>query len=151
MKKMLLAAILMTGLTSFAQVKTDNTKKGETVQKERLTPEQRNSLRVKDLTLKLDLNAQQQQEFTKMFAEDAAKRAEMAKQFKDKKSGEKKLTADEKFAMKNKMMDERIARKAKIKTILNAEQFARWESMQKDRMPKGDKARKFKQHKQKKQ
>ena len=46
-----------------------------------------------------------------------------------KKEEEKKRNADEQFEMQNKMLDDQIAMKNKIKTILSPEQFEKWNSL----------------------
>ncbi len=95
---------------------------------ERFTPEQRNTLIVKQMTLDLDLNSSQQKEISKLLAEQNAKRDE---HFKNRKSRTEKPTAEEIFELKNKMLDEKIEHKAKMKKILNSEQFKKWEESKK--------------------
>ena len=60
----------------------------------------------------------------------------MAQHKADKAAG-KKPTADERFAMKSKMLDEKIAMKAEMKKILTAEQFDKWEKTAEQRKAKG--------------
>ena len=52
---------------------------------------------------------------------------------KAKKEKGEKPTADERFAMKNEMLDNQIAMKARMKKILKPEQFTKWEEKQADR------------------
>ena len=60
---------------------------------------------------------------------------------------EKKPTADERFAMKSKMLDDRIAMKAEMKKILSPEQFSKLEKIRKDRRHELEKKRKiYKNH-----
>ncbi|MGK4567136.1 hypothetical protein [Flavobacterium sp. 3HN19-14] len=100
----------------------------------KFTPEQRNELRLKTLTLKLDLNASQQKEMGKIVAEMDAKREAMKAEREANK--DKKLTSDEVFARKNKMLDEKIAMKERLKKILNAGQLEKFEKMMQHRQKK---------------
>lgn len=126
MKKLIIAAILVTGMASFAQEKPALERKGKM---EQLTPAQRNELHLKKMTLELGLNATQQKEMGTIISEQSTKR-EAAKAERQKKleSG-KKPTADERFALQNKRLDEQIAMKDRVKKILTPEQFEKWEKM----------------------
>jgi hypothetical protein len=124
MKKLIIAAILMTGMASFAQQQKPMAKKEKM---EQLTPAQRNELRLKKMTLELGLNATQQKEMGAILVEQSAKReAAKAERQKNIESG-KKPTADERYAMHSKMLDEQIATKERVKKILTPEQFEKWE------------------------
>ncbi|MET0760558.1 MAG: hypothetical protein ABWZ56_09070 [Flavobacterium sp.] len=128
MKRLIVAALLIVGITSFAQ---ESKEKPQRTQMEQLNPEQRNQLRLKRLTLDLDLDASQQKEMSKIIAEQSAKREAAMAERKAIKDAGKKLTPDERFAKQNKMLDEKIAMKARMKKILNAEQFEKWDKMKK--------------------
>ena len=123
MKRLIIAALLIVGLSSFAQDKKETEKRGNRSQMEKLTPEQRNQLMLKKMTLDLDLNAKQQEQMKQIIAEQSSKREAMKAKQKENKQ---KPTADELFAMKNKMLDEQIVMKNKMKTILSPEQFEKW-------------------------
>ncbi|WP_374399548.1 hypothetical protein [Flavobacterium sp.] len=119
MKKLILAiALVMTTLT-FAQ----DRKQG----REKLTPEQQSELHVKKMTLDLDLDAQQQKEVKTIFLEQAKKREAKMAEMKAKREKGEKPSADERFEMKNEMLDNQIEMKAKMKKILKPEQFKKWE------------------------
>lgn len=138
MKKLFAVALLIVGMTSFAQEKQQGSEKRERSEMEKFTPEQRNQLQIKRLTLKLDLNASQQKEMGKLLSEADAKRDAARAAHKAQKDSDKKLSKDERFAMLNKMLDEQIAFKEKVKKVLNPEQMAKWEKMQEHRnMTKG--------------
>ena len=123
MKKAIAVALMMIGITSLAQEVPS--KKAD----EALTAEQRTQLRVKELTLKLDLNASQQKEMTKLLTEKEAKNETLKTTMKEKRAAGTKPTANERFEWKNQMLDEQIATKEKVKKILNKEQFEKWERM----------------------
>ena len=127
MKKLFIVALLVVGMTSFAQ---ERKARPERAQMEQMTPEQRNQLHLKKMTLELDLNASQQKEMSKIIAEQSAKReARMAERKASKDSTKKQLTADERFAKKSKMLDEQIVMKERMKKILSADQYKKWDDM----------------------
>ena len=128
MKKLFIAALLMVGMASSAQEKSES----EKPKMEKLTAAQRNELHLKKLTLDLDLNANQQKEMQKIIAEQSAKR-ETAMAERKAKSDSKKLTAEERFAKKSQLLDEQIANKQKVKKILTAEQYAKWETLRENK------------------
>lgn len=119
MKKLILAiALVMTTLT-FAQDRKQ--------EREKLTPEQQCELHVKKMTLDLDLDAQQQKEVKTIFLEQAKKREAKMAEMKAKREKGEKPSADERFEMKNEMLDNQIEMKAKMKKILKPEQYKKWE------------------------
>lgn len=129
MKKLItIALIAIMGVSSYAQEKQQRPARHDGNPMEKFTPEQRNQLMLKKMTLDLDLNASQQKEMGKIIAEQGAKREA---QMKDRKAKTEKPTSDEIFAMKNKMLDEQIAMKDKMKKILSPEQFKKWDEMKK--------------------
>ena len=67
---------------------------------EQMTPEQRNQLLVKKMTLDLDLNAKQQEQAGKIIAEQSAKREAMKTERKAKMEAAKA----ERLEMKNKKL-----------------------------------------------
>lgn len=128
MKKLIIAALLVVGMTSFAQDKKEMGRHHRD-EMEKFTPEQRNQLMLKKMTLELDLNASQQKEMSKVIAENSAKREARMKEMKANKDSNTKPTSDEMFARKNRMLDEQIAMKERMRKILNPEQFKKWEDM----------------------
>jgi hypothetical protein len=140
MKKVCIVALLVIGLSSFAQERKERHPKGEM---EQMTPEQRNQLHLKKMTLDLDLNAKQQEQLTKILADQSAKREAMKAEHKVKMEEAKAI----RFEMKKKILDEQIEMKNKMKSILSAEQFAKWE-MKKEKNNKrmGEGRKKHKEH-----
>jgi Spy/CpxP family protein refolding chaperone len=133
MKRLMIAALLIVGLSSFAQDNKVIEKRGNRTPMEKFTPEQRNQLMLKKMTLDLDLNAKQQEQMKQIIAEQSTKREAMKAKQKENKQ---KPTADELFAMKNKMLDEQIATKNKMKTILSPEQFEKWNAAKENHQEK---------------
>ncbi len=129
MKKLITLALIATiGLSAYAQEKKERQGKREGHAMEKFTPEQRNELMLKKMTLELDLNASQQKEMGKLISEQSAKKEAFMKNRKEKTE---KPTSDEIFAMKSKMLDEQIAMNSKMKKILSADQFTKWDKMKK--------------------
>jgi len=126
MKKLIIAALLLVGMTSFAQERNKTKKRDGKAEMEKFTPEQRDELMLKKMTLELHLSAKQQSQMKSIIAEKSAKHDVM---IKNRKEQADKPNRDERFAMKSKMMDEQIAMKAKIKIILSPEQFAKCDAM----------------------
>jgi len=125
MKTWIVAVAMMVGVVATAQQKNEKT--------EPLKPEQRVELRVKKMDLALDLNDKQVKDIRILMLERAKKAEQFKAQRKTNKEAGTKLTADEKFALKSKTLDERIAMKEEMKKILTSEQFAKWENMKKER------------------
>jgi selenocysteine-specific translation elongation factor len=136
MKKLIVTAVLLVGLSTFAQEPATNPRREKL---EQMTPQQKNELRLKKLTLDLGLNASQQKEMGKIIAEMEAKREAFKAERLAKKEAGTKPTKDERFAMKTKLLDEQIATKERVKKILDANQFEKWEKMQDQRMEKMNK------------
>ena len=95
-----------------------------------MTPAQRNDLNLKKMTLELDLNDKQQKEMSIIINEMSAKRESQKSTMMAMKEKGEKPTADQKFEMKNKMLDEKIAMKSRVQKILTPAQFEKWENMQ---------------------
>lgn len=127
MKKLFIAALLFVGIVSFAQ---DVNQKPVRNQKEQLTPEQRNEKQLQKLTSDLNLDKKQQEQFKQLLAERSAK----AEKFKEsRKNSKTKPTAEEKEAFKKQMTADKEANDAKVKAILNADQYAKWTALKKER------------------
>lgn len=115
MKTWILAVVIMMGITVNAQTKKEH--------KEALTPEQKVELRVKKLTLALDLNSKQQKEMKVLLLSKETERQQVIEKLKLDNKAKKELTADERFAMKNNALDKKIEMKEEMKRILTKEQI----------------------------
>lgn len=127
MKKLFIAAMLLVGIASFAQ---DTDQKTAAEQKEKLTPEQRSEKQLKKLTTELSLDANQQAQVKQLLAERSAKAEKFREAREAKKNSDVKPTAAEKEAFKNEIKAEKEANDAKMKAILNADQYVKWHSLQ---------------------
>ena len=141
MKNVIIIALALFALQITAQQnKKGKHQNGERANRmEQISAEDMASLHTKRMTLHLDLNASQQAEVMKINLENATKRKEMmAERQAKKQSGDtKKPTPEERLKMANARLDHKIAVKAKMKTILNPEQFAKWEKAESRRGMKG--------------
>lgn len=127
MKNVVMAVLMLVGVSGFAQEKERVEKRNRDLVE--LTPEQRNELRLKEMTLKLDLTASQQKEVAKIISEQQAKRTAAREEMKANRDKDAKPSADEVYARQNKMLDEQIAMKEKMKKVLSDSQFEKWEKM----------------------
>jgi periplasmic protein CpxP/Spy len=128
MKKMFALAILMVGISSFAQESPKSEKRLDKEKMEKLTPEQRNEKHLKKLTSDLGLNASQQKQMGTVLAEQSkkreAKKAEREKLMKaDRSEREKEMAAND----------------AKVKAILTPEQYTKWEQLKAEKRETGKK------------
>lgn len=130
MKKLIVLTLLMAGMTIIAQPRNN---KNQRNQKEQFTPEQRSELQVKKLTLELDLNASQQKEIKAFIAEKNSKMEANKIAMKEMREKKTKLTNDQRFEMKMKMLDGQIASKKRMEKILNATQYEKWVALKEDR------------------
>jgi len=106
--------------------------------------EQMAELKTKQLTLNLDLSPAQEIEMKKFQLQQATKRKEYFETRKDKKD----VSASERIELKTKMVEEKIAAKNKMKTILTEDQFKKWEQHLAERkMKRSKRHRKMHQNK----
>ncbi|MBO9586931.1 MAG: hypothetical protein J7574_22435 [Flavobacterium sp.] len=125
MKKLFIAAMLFVGIASFAQT-----------QKERLTPEQRNEKQLQKITTELNLDANQQAQVKQLLADRSAKAEKLRAARQEQKESGTKPTAAEREAFKNELLAERDANDAKMKAILNADQYTKWKAIQEENKDK---------------
>ena len=134
MKKILIIAVALLALqvTAQEQQRERSNKQGKSLKMMDLSAEDAAALQTKKMTLHLDLNKSQQAEIKKINLENATKRkAMMAERKARKESGEiQKPTQEQRLKMLNTKLDRKIAIKAKMKNILDKEQYAKWEKAQ---------------------
>ncbi len=127
MKKLLIAALLFVGITSFAQDGDgEMDQKPMREQRERMTPEQRNERQLKKLTSDLTLDAKQQEQVKQLIAERRAKSEKLREARKEQREKGNKLTAEQ----REEMTTEAEANDAKMKGILTADQYTKWKAIQ---------------------
>lgn len=116
MKKLIIAALLIVGVSSFAQ---DNNDRPQRTDMEKMTPEQRIERRVERMTKELNLDAKQQEQLKQLYADEAKNREAKMAEMKDKKGQGREM-----------MAEQRKASEEKMKAILTPEQFTKWKSNQ---------------------
>lgn len=134
LKMFVLSAVAFVGLQAASQ----NQKKDRNQNRERnhemmkLSAEDIATIQTKKMTLFLDLNDSQQIAIQKINLENATQKKAMMEAYQAKKaSGElSKPSGEDKLNKLNKSLDHQIAMKAKMKSILNDDQFAKWEKVQ---------------------
>lgn len=136
MKNLLMIALAVVTLNVSAQERQREGQKG--AMKERMemrqdmTPQEMASLQTKKMTLHLDLTDKQQKEVEAILLEEAtARKVKMAEhKGKMQKADGEKPSKEERLKMMNERLDHQIEMKKKMKTILNAEQYEKFEAMQ---------------------
>lgn len=107
-----------------------------------LSAEEMANLKTKKMTLHLDLTSAQQEKVKAIVLEESQMRKAKMLEMKSKKDAGtlQKPSKEQRLEMMNERLDKQIAMKAKMKDILNEEQYARWEqSMSKRSHRKGSK------------
>ena len=134
MKKLVVTALLMVGMTSMAQeVKTVEVRKQRT---EKMTPEQRNEMQLKKMTAELNLTASQQAEVAKLLAEKNVKREAAKAERKAAKEAGKAIVASERAERKAQIMADQKATDERFMKILTSEQYAKLQQIKAERKDK---------------
>lgn len=134
MKKLFIIAMLVIGLTTFAQERK-GTKNRATAEK--MSPEQRTEKHLKKLTTELNLNTVQSEQLKQLMMEQATKREAYKAKREEIKANQVKPSKEERQAFKKNRLEEKEAMESKMKTILTPEQYEKWQSlreMNKDKM-----------------
>lgn len=135
MKNIVIIMIAMAGLSLSAQPGDRGNQMERLLMLQKMkdyTPEQVAELKTKEMTLQLDLSEAQQTEIQKIHLELAQKRDEM----KENRPDPEKITSEELFEAQISKLEEQIRVKRQFQTILNEEQFAKFEkiSVRKEQM-----------------
>ena len=144
MKRLIVIAIALISMQGIAQqqgnARSNNSEKAQRMND--LTPEEMADLKTKKMTLNLDLNAAQQKEVYKLNLENATQKKTMMETYRAKKASGtmEKPSKEDRLKMTNAKLDRQIAMKGKMKSILNAQQFEKWEKLQQN-MSNRDKGR----------
>jgi acyl-CoA reductase-like NAD-dependent aldehyde dehydrogenase len=122
MKKLILLGLAVLSLQLTAQEKRSELQK--------MTPEQKTALQVKQMTLDLDLNAEQQKKVATIMEAQTKERMVKIDALKAKKDKGEKISADERYQLMNEHLDNQIELKSKLKSVLTEEQMQKWEAKQ---------------------
>lgn len=126
MKNLMIALMVLFTLTTYSQQNKNERRvhKNEMRQKGNdLSPEQMAELSTKKMTLHLDLNETQQKKLYAIELEQAKLKKEHFESIKESQG----LSETERFEIKTKRLDNQIAFKKEMKSILTEEQFSKWE------------------------
>ncbi len=137
MKKLVLIALAFATLQATAQ--GDKKREGNHQKQERIhknsdfSPEEMATVRTKKMTLDLDLTEAQQRDIQKINLVKAKERQTKMKAHKKMRQNKKseKPSKDERFNRMNERLDNQIAHKKQMKSILSKEQFEKFEKMSK--------------------
>ena len=109
--------------------------------KKRLTTEQLTTLKVKKMTLELELSEIQQNKLTPVIKELISERSAQLDKKRELKNDIKKINPNERYQMANKILDRKIMFQKEMRTILNEEQFKKFKTLEKKRNEKMKKRR----------
>ena len=133
MKKVILIAIAFISLQAIAQDKNRGDRDGRLMQD--LSTEEMATIKTKKMTLHLDLTEAQQAKVKTVLLEEATQRKqnmESHRALRDNKDNEKP-SKEARIKMINEKLDHQIAMKQKMKSVLNDQQYAKWESSLKEK------------------
>ena len=109
--------------------------------KKSLTTEQLTTLKVKKMTLELELSEIQQNKLTPVIKELISERSAQLDKNRELKNDLKKINPNERYQMANKILDRKIMFQKEMRTILNEEQFKKFKTLEKKRNEKMKKRR----------
>ena len=109
--------------------------------KKSLTTEQLTTLKVKKMTLELELSEIQQNKLTPVIKELISERSAQLDKKRKLKNDVKKINPNERYQMANKILDRKIMFQKEMRTILNEEQFKKFKTLEKKRNEKMKKRR----------
>ena len=137
MKNLLIMLVLMSSTVMLAQRPNNQgpNKRGDHSKNRYadFTPEQVANLETKKMTLLLDLSGQQQTQINAIQLQIAKNRAAQHTERKGKRK-DSMPSSEQRYAKMEAALDQRIAIKDQFKSVLNKDQFKRWEEHQKSRI-----------------
>ena len=104
--------------------------------KKRLTTEQLTTLKVKKMTLELELSEVQQKKITPVITKQISERKIEEDRMRESKNEIKNIDASNRYQMANKILDRKIIFQKEMRTILNEEQFKKFKRLEKKRNQK---------------
>ena len=125
MKKYVLIALVLSGITASAQITENEAFSPKKELREKMkewSPEQHAQHRTQQMRLHLDLTDAQQKEVYAIELAGAEKRAER----REEDIIRKDMTPDELYSFKQQRLNEQIRIKEEFKQILSADQFEKW-------------------------
>jgi len=130
----ILVVALLVSTTLNAQGRKGNNNKGND-----FTPEQMATLQTKSMTLKLDLDKNQQEAVYNLQKNQMVVRQAMRTAMQERRANENTPTSDEQFQLKSSRLDRMQLHSDAMKKILTKEQFEKWEGFNKSNKRNGNK------------
>src|SRR5690606_5117364 len=131
MKKLCIIAIAFITLQATAQDQKPTLTKAKVERMNSdMSPEDIAQIQTKKMTLELDLDESQQKKVNALLLEEEKARVEKKaayRKMKEDADTKAAITKEDRVKMMNERLDKQIEMKAKMKTILNADQYAKWE------------------------
>lgn len=128
MKKLIIAALLLVSISSFAQENQGNKVKPGKGNKDMKSPEGRAEARLKKMTSELNLDANQQVQMKQIILDQSAKMEAMKAE--RMANNDAKPSKEERKAEKAKRVQESAAMDANVKAILNPTQFLKYKEIE---------------------
>jgi len=128
----ILVVVLLASTAINAQGRKENNRKGVN-----FTPEQTATLQTKRMTLRLDLDKNQQEAVYDLQKNKMLVRKAMRNAMLERKANGNTPTSDELFQLKSSRLDRMQLHSDAMKEILTKEQFEKWENHQKVKMKDG--------------
>ncbi|WP_396170871.1 hypothetical protein [Flavobacterium sp.] len=130
MKKLMIAVLLLVGVSNYSQEANAPKNKKDKGSKEMKSPEQRNEAMLAKMTSELSLDAKQQAQIKPIIADQSAKMDAMRAQMKANKENNVELSDADKKAMRKTRIADKEATDNQIKAILTPDQFVKYQAMQ---------------------
>jgi len=130
----MLVIALLVSTTLNAQGRKENKRKGAD-----FTPEQMATLQTKSMTLRLDLDKNQQEEVYDLQKNQMLVRKAMRTAMLERKATRNAPTSDEVFQLKSSRLDRMQLHSDAMKKILTKDQFSKWKNDNKSKMKEGKK------------
>jgi hypothetical protein len=132
MKTLVVIAVALFTINGIAQEKRTNqiNQKGRSELMKQMTPNDIADLKTKRLTLKLDLNDEQQKKVHRLILNKAKANENFRKEHKEANlENKEKFTKDEFVKIEKRKLDQQIKMKREMKALLTPEQYAKFEKM----------------------
>jgi periplasmic protein CpxP/Spy len=120
MKKVFLVLVFLVGISSFAQ--------GKKKDRSAMSSEKLTEMHVNKLKKDLALTDAQVASITELHNANAKKREERMAKLKQMRTDSKKLTPEEKEALKKEMEEKNMETEEQMKAILTPDQFTKWQA-----------------------
>ena len=104
--------------------------------KKSLTTEQLTTLKVKKITLELELSEVQQNKLTPIIAKLISERVIEVNRMRESKNKVNNIDASNRYQMANRILDRKIMFQKEMRTILNEEQFKKFKTLEKKKNQK---------------